>query len=696
MLIRPLTLLLTFGLCLALHAAPADHVPAEAPRTWVPAGELQGFRAFIETPEGQQYYATIKRDFDAYWMDFAFPEEPGTYGDPDPKKRTADKVILWREAQDVSNQIATVAEAATMIWLVEGDTRYLDKAKSFLLQVCEWDPRGVTDIYYNDEAHFRLWRKLPEVFDQIRDELTPAEREKVIAAFRERGNRSVEWIKRSGIEQVKRNSVEHKPSSHPVRFMAMTGASGLALWDDIPEAKEWYAFAYDFYRDIFTPFGGDDGGWAEGTAYWRGVYEHAVFQDALLLIDDPLAYNQPFWQNTGYFQVYFTQPYFATGFGDLSNSGKFDIEPGVYHFVRHLSKVLQDGYLRAWTDLYDDPRPLPSEYDLKEIYRVYPNLTEYVWRDYAVAGRKLPAAKDLRELPSSRYFADVGWVAFHSALGQPDEDIHLSFKSSPYGSFSHSHGDQNAFILNAFGENLAINSGYREYHRSKHHKYYTRETRSKNALLIDMRGQDTQNLAAKGEITHYETGERYAWARGEAKQAYQILQPQIELEQVTRDIVFIDDRYFVVRDVVKADDPVMVSYLLHAEKPIANSDAVNAVHIVNGQVHLGVRLEAWQNDFEFNTWRGFDVAVDQDYVDPEEVAKRGWLTAPNVDQEHFRADTAEYSGDVVIYSLLWPTEKASDLADLTLKVVDRDTVEVQRPGGSTDRLQFGENEIHLK
>ncbi|KAF0095487.1 MAG: Heparinase II/III family protein [Puniceicoccaceae bacterium 5H] len=696
MFLRKIPLILCLCVTAVVSAAPADHVPADAPRTWVRAGQQDAFRAFIASPEGQRYYEDIKADFDANWLNYPFPEEPPTYGDPDPKKRTPEKVILWRQAQDVCNRVATVAEAATMIWLVEGDERYLEKAKTFLLNVCDWDPRGVTDIYYNDEAHFRLWRKLPEVYDQIRDELTPQQREKVLEVFRDRGNRSVQWIKDSGLEELSRNSVEKEPSSHPVRFMAMTGRSGLALYDDIPEAKDWYHFAYDFYKNVFTPFGGDDGGWAEGAAYWRGVYEHADFQDALLLIDDPLAYNQPFWKNTSYFQVYFTQPYLATGFGDYSNAGKFDMEPGVYHFIRHMSKVLQDGYLRAWTDLYDDPRPLPDAYGLKKIYRVYPNETEYVWREFTVADKKLPQPKDLGELPSSRYFSDVGWVAFHSALGQPDDDIQLSFKSSPYGSFSHSHADQNAFILNAYGENLAINSGYREYHRSKHHKYYTRTTRSKNALLIDMRGQDTQNKDAKGKITHFEQNDYFSWAQGEAKQAYQTLQPRIDLEQVTRDIVFIDNRYFVVRDVVKTDDPVMVSYLLHAERPISASDEVNAVQIVNGQAHLVVKLEAWQNDFMFRTWKGFDVPVDQDYVDPAEVAKRPWMTAPNVEQEHFRADINTYSEDVVIYSVLWPTRESGDLGSVNLTVKDRDNVEVRRPDGSTDHLHFGDEQLQIE
>jgi len=672
-----------------------EYVPEVGPRTWILAGQKAEYRAYCSEGDGQIYAERLKEDFDAYWASYEVPSQPSKYGDPDPRKRTGDKVKLWRGLQDTCNQISTVAEAATLLWILTEEEVYLNKAKAVLLAVANWDADGSTDIYYNDEAHFRLWRKLPGVYDQIRDSFTAAERATILADFARRGRRSVAWIKESGIKEVKRNSVEAEPSSHPVRFMAMTGVSGLALWDDLPEAKEWFAFAYDWYRDVFTPWGGDDGGWAEGPAYWRGVYEHAVFQDALKLIGDPLAYSTPFWKNTGYFQVYFVQPYYATSFGDLSNAGKFNMEPSVWHFLRHLSKVLHDGYLLSYTDLYSDMRDRPLDYGLNEIWRGYPNYTEYLIRDFLASLVPEPERKPLSDLPGVRHFEDVGWVSFHSNLGEPEKDIQLSFKSSPYGSFSHSHGDQNAFILNAYGANLAINSGYREYHRSQHHKYYTRQTKSKNGLLIDMRGQDVQNKAARGAITGFEEGDGYAWARGEAKEAYQILQPLIRIESVQRDIVMVDHRYFVIRDRVKGNKPFNVSWLLHAERPIIYNTELGRVQVSSADVHLGVVLKPIDNKFRMQTWSGFEVPVDSDYVDPKGVAERPWMTAPNVDQFHFRSDILNYGNDITIYSVLYPTQKSGDLAEVELEIINESEVEVQLPNGGKDRVQITETGVRV-
>ena len=351
---------------------PAAHVPAQGPRTMVVAGQRDAFRAYCTTGEGKASFDAIKRDLDETYLQFPHPEDPLTYGDPAPSKRDSLKTDRWRAVQDITGNIAGIAEAATLTWLVTGESKYLNKAKEFLLTSCDWalapdwesgEVVGATDVDYNDEGNFRLWRKLPLVYDQLRDELTAAERAKVLAHFKERGERTVRWIRKSNITGLKRNSLAVKPSSHPVRFMAMVGLTGLALWDDLPDqAQDWYNFSYTFYRDQFSPFAGDAGGWAEGNAYWRGTFEHAGFQDVLLAIGDPNAYASPFWQNTGYFALYNVQPYLHTTFGDASNAGHFNLEPVMADYLNHLGRVQNNGYFLTYAALCDDPRESPSSW----------------------------------------------------------------------------------------------------------------------------------------------------------------------------------------------------------------------------------------------------------------------------------------------------------------------------------------------
>lgn len=688
-----------FGILAALSLGctllNAQNLPDQAPRTWILPDQGESFREFCLTGEGAEHYAKIKADFDAHWLDFPFPEEPEKYGDPDPTKRTSAKADLWRGAQDVCGRVGAIATTSAVLWKVTGEEKYLEKSRDFLLKSAAWGNAGATDVFYNDEAHFRLWRQLPMAYDQIRDELSDADKAIIIPSFTLRGERSAFWIKKSRTDKLKKNSLEVKPSSHPVRFMAMTGMSGLALLDDIPEARGWFDFAYEWFQESFTPWGGDDGGWAEGVAYWRGVYEHAIFQDALLLLGDDKAYNTPFWKNTGYFPLYFVQPWKATQFGDLSKSGKFNMEASVKHFMDHLGRATGNGYYKSWAALYDDTTELPNQKGMETLDRIYPNSTEYLIRDFTAS--RLPAleAKPLSELPQSRYFKDIGWVSMHSALGDPYNDIHLSFKSSQYGSVSHSHGDQNAFILNAWGKGLAINSGYREFHRSPQHKYYTRQTESKNAVLIDMRGQGIQNQDSSGEITQFQTGDRYTRATGEASTAYQLLQPRIGIKKAQRDIVFVDKRYFIIRDSLKTSKATMATWMLHAVNPMTVDADTQKVLIENDGVYLASQLSSNNSKFSFRQWHKFPIPVDPKYADENHPDFPYYLTEPNVEQSHLAADSITYCDEFVIDAVLWPTKDASELEALSIKT-EGDTIIVTRPDGCTDRIVIHESSVQIQ
>lgn len=684
-----------------LEAAAA--IPASPPRTGVLAHRHEAFRAYCTTGEGAAAFAKLKADLDREWIAMPFPEEPVTYGDPTPSRRTSETTDRWRAVQDLCGRIAGVAEAATLCWIATGEEKYLAKAKEILLGVSGWhfdpdwksgDVHGATDIYYNDEAHFRLWRKLPLVFDQVRDRLTEEERLRILAHFRERGIRSARWIEEEGsISKIARNSNAADIGSHPVRFMPMTGLAGLALWDDLPEAREWWACAYRFYRDQFPPFGGDDGGWAEGSAYWRGTLEHAAFQDALLAIGDPAAYSDPFWKNSPLFALYNVQPYLHTTFGDASNAGRFNLEPVVADYMEHMARVQQNGFLRSYAALCTDTRTRPVDKGLEGLNRTYPTAAEFLVRNFIASHLPVPPARPLSEMPQHRFFADVGWVSLHSALGDPAEDIHVTFKSSPHGSFSHSHADQNAFILNAYGEGLAINSAYREFHNSPHHREWTRQTLSKNALLIDGLGQKAQSKAATGRITRFQTGDRYVLATGDATKAYSTLQPKGRVKRVTRDLVFVDSRYVVLRDRVELSTPGNLSWLLHAGRDPA-WDASSATAFIRGQkASLTARLVLPGSGWRGTVTRGFPVPVDPRYASGEVGSE--YVTGSWHDHAHLSVESTAPAAGYTLWSVLWPERVNTSPALLRAELRDG-TLVVTRPDGGTDSMTLTDDAIDLR
>jgi hypothetical protein len=691
----------------AFAAAPA----AKPPRTMILADRADAFRAYCTTGDGAKAFAKIRADYDRDFAGFPIPPEPVTYGDPSPSKRTSDMADIWRAQQDVCGRITGVAEAATLCWIVTGDEKYFAKAREILLATATWtlgppgkpvDWRrgpvsGAADIYYNDEAHFRLWRKLPLIYDQVRSRLSANDRAGILAHFKARGTRSVAWIRKQGdIANIRRNSIEGADlSSHPIRFMPMTGLAGLALWDDLPEAPEWWTLAYNFYRDQFSPWGGDDGGWGEGNAYWRGTFEHATFQDALLALGDPLAYATPFWKNSPYFCLYNVQPYLHTTFGDASNAGRFNLEPTTADYFEYLARVQHNGHFLTYAALCTDPRQRPIDKGLAGLDRGYPVAAEFLVRNFGVAERPIPGARPLANLQPHRYFADVGWVSLHSALGRPDDDIQITFRASPYGSFSHSHADQIGFILNAYGEGLAINSAYREYHNSPHHEQWTRQSRSKNVPLIDGVGQLAKSKKATAKILRFEQTSRTVWTTGDATAAYQAAQPtKGRVQRVTRDLVFVDQRYVVLRDRVALASPGRLSWLLHAEKEIS-WDAGQATATIRGPG--GKATLTAQIVTSGVAWRGTVTHEFPVPVDPKYTGSTGstYVTGTWHNHAHLTLESEGSSSEFTVFAVLWPARGANPpQPNATLS--PEGALTIQRPDGRTDVVTVSDQALILR
>jgi hypothetical protein len=325
--------------------------------------------------------------------------------------------------------------------------------------------------------------------------------------------------------------------------------------------------------------------------------------------------------------------------------------------------------------------------------RTYPTACEFLIRDFIASAKPLPAAKPLSELPPYRFFRDVGWVSMHSALGRPDDDIQVTFKSSPYGSFSHSHADQNAFILNAYGEGLAINSAYREYHGSPFHKQWTWQTKSKNDVLIDGLGQKPQDKKATGKITRFEVKDRYVWTTGDATGAYQSLQPKGRIQCVTRDLVFIDQRYLVVRDHVALATPGTLSWLLHAEKNLSWNDTNTTAFIRGDKATLTTQLVAPGVIWHSSVTDRFPLPVDPKYVSGE--VGSSYVTSKWSNQSHLTLESNMPATEFTVYAVLWPERRGTAPAAVKTTLEDGG-LRVMRPDGKTDRVTLTDTSLELK
>ena len=195
-------------------------------------------------------------------------------------------------------------------------------------------------------------------------------------------------------------------------------------------------------------------------------------------------------------------------------------------------------------------------------------------------------AKVPTDLPRSRYFPGVGLVSLHTQLGDAKNNVHFLIHSDPYGAISHAHADQNAFTLEAFGEPLAIASGYYPWYGSKHHANWQWHSKSSNTITFDGGlGQKIRDPNSKGTILQFETNARFDYVKADATQAY-----AGELDRFIRHVVHINPGVFVIYDELKSPKERQYEWRLHARSPMDLKPDENKLTVSQGDARLLVQF----------------------------------------------------------------------------------------------------------
>ncbi|KPL06968.1 hypothetical protein AMJ85_09945, partial [candidate division BRC1 bacterium SM23_51] len=164
-------------------------------------------------------------------------------------------------------------------------------------------------------------------------------------------------------------------------------------------------------------------------------------------------------------------------------------------------------------------------------------------------------------------FKSVGWAGLHSDLTRPKSDTCLIFKSSPYGSVSHSHADQNAFAIMKGGAALAIPSGYYgPSYGSPHHAQWTRSTKANNCILVNGEGQKMRSPIG-GAVLDFKDAPGYTYVAGDATAAY-----MGKLNKWIRRILFLRPDLFLLLDEIEAPNQSRYQWMLHAFEKMSLRD----------------------------------------------------------------------------------------------------------------------------
>jgi len=375
--------------------------------------------------------------------------------------------------------------------------------------------------------------------------------------------------------------------SHAIMYGApgMTHAA-LALYHHRPEATDWLADVIEYFTVAFPGFGGHDGGWGQGFGYGDGVHQQTLH--TLWLATGLDIFATPWGRNSPLFMLYFQPPCGITPlFGDAGYARPKALQKQVMAFY---ARIHQDPHMAWFAEQIAIDKPGARD----ELYHLSMELT----RDPA------PPARPPSDLPRARHQRDIGWVAMHSQLDDGERNVTLYFKSSTFGSYSHSHADQNCLVVTAFGSPLLIDSGYYPWYGSPHDMAWTRQTRAHNAVLINGKGQGVWNRAAAGRIVAFTHGADFDYTAGDATAAYR--EPSLTTDttshhlrkdihapmelcayyegvrRVVRHVVFLRPDAFVILDDVETQAPAAVQLMWHAYDAFDIDGSASCADVVNG------------------------------------------------------------------------------------------------------------------
>jgi hypothetical protein len=453
------------------------------------------------------------------------------------------------------NEASRQLEAAAMMYRLKGESWFLAEALKKGDELASLDPKGPTSYVNQDQATRQISLSLIKAVDMLAGSLDANRKARWLAAVTIRTNEIYANLAGDNgrLDQFPFDS--HANTS--LIFVVLISTLGLG---DIPDAQKWFDFAFRVYANSPSPWSGPEGGYANGTAYAEYTAGYLVaLWDPLVQATGVNFYAKPWALGFLDFATQFTPPGARNHlFGDGSDSRP---DPRVFHaFASRMATARAAWYVKNLGGTEDTLTLLEAPYPMP------------------VASAPFESAP-----ASAAYYPSIGWTAMHSDIRNPARTS-FYFKSSPYGSFSHSHGDQNAFMLSVAGQPLLIKAGWYDWFGSPYWTNWYSQTKSQNAITFDGgKGQLTsgyrEQLQHNGRIIGFSSQPGWDYVEGDATPAY-----AGQLSSARRQVWYLrGQNAFIVRDKLSASSPHTFEFNLHAAAPIVASNATDVSIAVNGQ-----------------------------------------------------------------------------------------------------------------
>jgi hypothetical protein len=504
------------------------------PRIGVSAAGLPELRLHARERFGADWGAKVRQAAETLGGKPLLPE-PAFLPDAKDPRRIEIYQKTFQATRPFMREMVTLAEN----YLLTGDELAGQEAKRRLLHVVGWDPRGSTSIGHNDEPATEVVRYCPTVYDRVYGLLSAEERQRCLDCLLIRMQDMMERWKTRPFEK-------HPYESHNMGYyLPDLLEASLALVGEAPVEEMLRYTMLQLWSPFYPPYGGADGGWCEGPSYW--AWSTSVFARTYRLAEQTTGVQvqqRSNVRNMAFYKLYGNPPYSRLSpFGDGQESPAGGAETMV------LLAALYENPYAQWYANWQRARLGPL--------------------DSLLLGKASVTAREPYDLPQGRAFFDVGLATMHTVLPDPNANVTVLLRSSPFGSISHAYADQNAFTLDAYGEPLIIASGYYQLYGHPHHAQWTWQTKASNSVLVNGEGQSTRDWNARGRLAVFQTTTAADYAVGDAHEAY-----PGRLERFDRRIVFLRPLHsggapvVIIRDDLAAPQPATYQFLLHALEKI--------------------------------------------------------------------------------------------------------------------------------
>jgi hypothetical protein len=448
--------------------------------------------------------------------------------------------------------------AAALAYAATRDPKYGENAARRLMTQARWSATGLIGNANNDTANRTVAWTLALGYDWLYDYLNDAQKAAIRAAVRARTQPMFADLARTTTSPY---------DSHGNVTLNTVAAIGALMAGDIPEADEWVKEAIPAAVAWTSPWGAQDGGFGNGTTqgFWDAGSNLPTWYILRNAAGVDLAKKE--WvRNHAAFMAYFTPP--GTPSGNFGDGQEMKLDE-VWSRVSEAYARFAPGPLSRWYAKQQSGHADGSRLELLLAPRVDLNPAPF------------PA-----DTPDAALFPTIGWVAMHSSLADPNR-ASVYFKSSPYGSYNHSHADQNSFVVNHKGRRLAIASGYYDDYQTKHWREWYKQTRAANAITFDGgKGQAADDRAATGEVTKFASNGIYDYAVGRAEKAY-----GGALTKAQRTLVYLRPNLVLVHDSVASATPRTWEWNIHALNRITKVSE-QKIAIRNGPAQMCVEMLA--------------------------------------------------------------------------------------------------------